>query len=399
MRQRLPVTVLSGFLGAGKTTVLNRVLANRHGMKVAVIVNDMSEINIDAALITNGEAKLNFSEERLVEMSNGCICCTLREDLLREVAGLAKEGRFDYLLIESTGISEPLPVAETFSFLDEEGNSLSQVARLDTMVTVVDANNFLRQYFSDRRLSQEIPEVEEQDERSLVDLLVDQVEFADVILVNKVDLVSMEQLHDLMGILKSLNPSARYHQIKDGMIEPSDILNTNFFAIEKAQKAAGWMKVLRGQESPEVEEYGMSHLAFRARRPFHPERLWNFLHGATMARVIRSKGLFWLASRNSLGCNWSQAGTSCRIDPAGHWWVNTPEEEWPIPEEKRHLVRKSWDPRFGDRRQELVFIGQRLDKGRLQDELEQCLLTDQELQNEMAWVNFQDPFPNFREII
>ena len=305
---RLPVTVLSGFLGAGKTTVLSHILNNRENKKVAVIVNDMSEINIDASMVNN-EVSLNHSEEKLVEMSNGCICCTLREDLLLEVNKLAKDKKFDYLVIESTGISEPLPVAETFTFADEKGVSLSDVARLDTMVTVVDAFNFLKDYDDAKYLQDTGESLGEDDERSVADLLVDQVEFSDVILISKIDLVDQSDLHKLKGILRSLNTTAKIIPITKGQVEIDDVLNTGLFNFDKAQEAPGWLKEMRGDHTPETEEYGISSFTFVARRPFYPDKFYEFVHNTNkFGKLIRSKGYFWLGSRLEYAGQWSQAG-------------------------------------------------------------------------------------------
>ena len=276
--KKLPVTVLSGFLGAGKTTVLSHILNNREDKKVAVIVNDMSEINIDSEIVKN-EITLNRSEEKLVEMSNGCICCTLREDLLEEVTNLAKQERFDYLVIESTGISEPLPVAETFTFADENGISLSDVATLDTMVTVVDSVNFLKDYEEAKYLQDTGESLGDEDERSVADLLVDQVEFADIILISKTDLISADDLERLKAILKTLNTFAKLVPIEKGNVDISQVLNTGLFDFERAQRAPGWLKEMRGEHVPETEEYGISSFVYEARRPFNPAKFFQFLHG------------------------------------------------------------------------------------------------------------------------
>jgi len=323
---RLPVTVLSGFLGAGKTTVLSHILNNRQGKKVAVIVNDMSEINIDSAIVESN-VSLNRSEEKLVEMSNGCICCTLREDLLVEVGKLAKDGRFDNLIIESTGISEPLPVAETFTFEDEDGLSLSQVAALDTMVTVVDAVNFLDDYEEAKSLQEAGESLGEEDERSVSDLLVDQVEFADIILISKTDLVSQEDIEKLTGILKSLNTQARIVPIAQGQIDVDEVLNTGLFDFERAQQAPGWLAEARGEHIPETEEYGIGSFCYVARRPFHPNKFYQFLHNTEQfGKLIRSKGYYWLATRPEFAGQWSQAGGMARYGFAGMFWKSVPQE-------------------------------------------------------------------------
>ncbi|MEM0953389.1 MAG: zinc metallochaperone GTPase ZigA [Pseudomonadota bacterium] len=395
---KLPVTVLSGFLGAGKTTVLSHVLNNREGKRVAVIVNDMSEINIDSAIIQS-DVSLNRSEEKLVEMSNGCICCTLREDLLLEVNKLAQDGRFDYLLIESTGISEPLPVAETFTFADEEGVSLSDVATLDTMVTVVDAVNFLKDYDEAAYLKDTGESLGEDDERSVADLLVDQVEFADVILVSKTDLASSEDVERLTAILKTLNTHAQIIPIAQGNVGLDDVLNTGKFDFARAQEAPGWLKEMRGEHVPETEEYGIGSFSYVARRPFHPEKFYNFLHSTDKhGKLIRSKGYFWLATRPAFAGQWSQAGGIAHYGFAGMFWKAVPKENWPQDPDYLASIEKSWEEPFGDMRQELVFIGQGLDKDAITAALDACLLTDDEiLQGKDHWASLPDPFPAWRE--
>ena len=391
---QLPVTVLSGFLGAGKTTVLSHILNNRQGRRVAVIVNDMSEINIDSAIVQS-EVSLNRSEEKLVEMSNGCICCTLREDLLEEVTKLSKEGRFDYLVIESTGISEPLPVAETFTFADENGVSLSDVADLDTMVTVVDAVNFMNDYDQAKYLQDTGESLGEEDERSVADLLVDQVEFADVILISKTDLVSSDDIERLMAILKTLNTDAKIVPISQGQVNIDEVLNTGLFDFERAQQAPGWLKEMRGEHVPETEEYGIGSFTYEARRPFHPEKFHEFLHGTDKyGKLIRSKGYFWLASRPEFAGQWSQAGGIARYGFAGMFWKAIPEKNWPTDEEYLASIKKSWVEPFGDMRQELVFIGQGLDKSGMTSALDDCLLSEEDvLRGKAYWTTLQDPFP------
>ena len=396
---RLPVTVLSGFLGSGKTTVLTNVLNNREGKKVAVIVNDMSEINIDQSMIQK-DVSLNHKEEKLVEMSNGCICCTLREDLLIEVAKLAKSNKFDYLLIESTGISEPLPVAETFTFEDENGTSLSDVSKLDTMVTVVDAVNFLKDYDEAKYLQEVGESLGEDDHRSVADLLVDQVEFADIILISKIDLVSKKKINKLVSILKTLNTNAEIIPISNGKIDIDKILNTGLFDFEKAQQSPGWMQEMNGEHIPETEEYGISSFVYEARRPFYPEKFHNFLHSKDIAgKLIRSKGFFWLASRPMFAGSWNQAGGIAHHGFAGMFWKAIPKDRWPEDQETLDFIDEKWVEPFGDMRQELVFIGQGLEKEKIIKLLDDCLLTtDDLLMGRKHWETFNDPFPEWNEI-
>lgn len=392
--KRLPVTVLSGFLGAGKTTVLNHILNNREGRKVAVIVNDMSEINIDAQQINN-EVDFNRSEEKLVEMSNGCICCTLREDLLLEVRRLADEGRFDYLVIESTGISEPLPVAETFTFADEDGQSLSEVARLDTMVTVVDAANFLNDFQQADMLQETGESLGEEDNRSVADLLVDQIEFCDVILISKTDLCSTEQVNAVIGVIKGLNPVAEIVPIEQGQIALDNVLATGKFDFERAEQSAGWLQEARGEHIPETEEYGISSFTYTARKPFHPQKFYDFLHQEwPCGKLIRSKGYFWLASRPQFAGQWSQAGGIARHGFAGMFWRAVPESRWPEDEESLQIIKDNWVEPFGDMRQELVFIGQNMDEAQVRSMLDDCLLTEKQLlAGKALWQKLSDPFP------
>ncbi len=396
--KKLPVTVLSGFLGAGKTTVLNHVLSNREGKRVAVIVNDMSEVNIDAELVAGGKANLSRTEETLVEMTNGCICCTLREDLLKEVSRLAREGRFDYLLIESTGISEPLPVAMTFTFEDQFGESLGKVSQLDTMVTVVDAFNFFRDFAEADYIRDRGESLGEGDERTVVDLLVDQIEFADVILVSRADLVSPSHMGRVIGVLKTLNTEAKIVPIAHGQIPTSEIMGTGLFDMEKAQRSPGWIKELMGEHVPETEEYGISSFVYRARRPFHPERFWQVIH-QTWPGVLRSKGFFWLATRMNWIGEWHQAGGACRYGHAGTWWCTAPRDYWPDDEEALRRILSNMQEPYGDRRQEIVIIGIEMNRPAIISLLDSALLTDEEYaQGPEAWAKFYDPFDSHREL-
>ncbi|GIO13960.1 putative metal chaperone YciC [Cohnella xylanilytica] len=392
MNQRpIPVTVLSGYLGAGKTTVLNHVLNNRDGLKVAVIVNDLSEVNVDAELVRDGGG-LSRTNEKLVEMSNGCICCTLREDLLREVERLAGEGRFDYILIESTGVGEPVPVAQTFTYIDEElGIDLSKLCRLDTMVTVVDAYRFWSDYASGETLLERGQATGEDDGREVVDLLIDQIEFCDVLILNKCDRVGAEELDELEKVLRALQPKARLIRAVNGRVDPAAILNTGLFDFEEASRSAGWIQELeKPHHTPETEEYGISSFVYERALPFHPERLMEWMSNWP-AEVVRAKGTLWLATRSDFAQTFSQAGPSIRIGPAGYWVAALPENERAGLFLEDPELEKSWHPRFGDRINKLVLIGIGLDRAELEAQLDECLLTEAELASD--WSRLADPFP------
>lgn len=389
---KLPVTVLNGYLGAGKTTVLNHVLNNRNGLKVAVIVNDLSEVNIDAELIKDGGG-LSRTNETLVEMSNGCICCTLREDLLREVERLAKENRFDYILIESTGVGEPVPVAQTFSYIDEEhGIDLTAFCRLDCMVTVVDAYRFWHDYSSGETLLDRSQAVGEDDARDVVDLLIDQIEFCDVLLLNKCDLVNEEELAELEGVLRKLQPRAKLIRTEQGAVAPSEILNTGLFNFEEASASAGWIQEMeKPVHTPETEEYGITSFVYERIKPFHPGRLMRWMQDWP-AEVVRAKGIVWLATRHEHAQSLSQAGPSIQFGPAGYWVAALPPAEQAGLQLDDPELMKAWHPVHGDRVNKIVFIGIDMNRAELTENLDCCLLNDEEMKRD--WSLFEDEFPD-----
>lgn len=390
---KIPVIVLSGYLGSGKTTLLNYILNHREGRRIAVIVNDMSEVNIDKDLVADGGG-LSRTDEKLVELSNGCICCTLRDDLLKEVERLAHKGNIDYIVIESTGISEPVPVAQTFSYIDEAmGIDLTSICRLDTMVTVVDANRFVNDINSEDLLVDRNQGADVTDERSIADLLIDQVEFCDVLVLNKTDLVTNEALDKLEHILRTLQPDAKIIKTTQSQVDINDVLDTGRFDFEKASNSAGWIKELTegGHEThtPETEEYGMSSFVYSRRLPFHAKRFNDWLEQMPQ-NIVRSKGIVWLAQYNEVACLLSQAGSSCNISPVTYWVASMSKEKREEILAQRRDVAESWDIEYGDRNTQFVIIGTDLDQEKIEKELDACLVNSSEMNSD--WHQLEDPY-------